>query len=440
MNPIYDQEAEAGILGCFLWEGQTCYQDAIAVGLKPEWFYDLRNKCIFTAIAELEADGKQANVITVKRVLGADLDREAGGFAYLAGLQNETPAPSYLPIWAERCRDAMLRRKAAAIASEALDLAQGSEQGEKTLAGLVARANEVLDGAKLKDSAHGPVLANALIETLEKKKALADSGQRSGIVTGLYELDKMTDGLQYGEQFIVGARPSTGKTAFGLSLVSRIAIQDNIPSLIISCEMSKEALVTRLCSICTGVSLKSLRSGRYFEDEAERIMTFNAKLAQAPLFIFDAISGATGAEVAAIVRQHARQHGVKFVLVDYLQKLKADTRNDKRTYEIADISGSLRSGAVAAKVAMMTLAQVNRDSEKADKPRPPRLHDLADSGQIERDADTVGLLHRDKDNPQNAMLVIAKQRDGETGPVRLHFNGPLTRFENEQEGDTGTSY
>jgi len=194
--------------------------------------------------------------------------------------------------------------------------------------------------------------------------------------------------------------------------------------------------VTRLCSICTGVSLKSLRSGRYFEDEAERIMTFNAKLAQAPLFIFDAISGATGAEVAAIVRQHARQHGVKFVLVDYLQKLKADTRNDKRTYEIADISGSLRSGAVAAKVAMMTLAQVNRDSEKADKPRPPRLHDLADSGQIERDADTVGLLHRDKDNPQNAMLVIAKQRDGETGPVRLHFNGPLTRFENEQEGDT----
>lgn len=440
MNPIYDQEAEAGLLGCFLWEGETCYQDALAIGLKPEWFYDLRNRRIFAAIAELEADGKQANTITVKHALGADLDREAGGFAHLANLQNETPSPGYMATWAARCRDAMLRRKAAAIASEALDLAQGAETGEKTLAGLVARANEVLDGARVKDSSHGPQLSKALIDTLEKRKALADSGNRSGIVTGLYGLDKMTDGIQFGEQFVVGARPSTGKTAFGLSLVAKIAMQDDIPSLIVSCEMSKESLVTRLCSICTGVSLKSLRSGRYFEDEAKKIVAFNARLVHAPLFVFDAISGATGLEVAAIVRQHARQHGVRFVLVDYLQKLKADKRNDKRTYEIADISGALRSGAVASNVAMMTLAQVNRDSEKGEKPRPPRLHDLADSGQIERDADTVGLLHRDKDNPSDALLIIAKQRDGETGQVKMYFNGPLTRFENEQEGDTATSY
>jgi len=193
--------------------------------------------------------------------------------------------------------------------------------------------------------------------------------------------------------------------------------------------MSTTSLVTRLCSVCTGVSLSALRYGSYNQAELQQVVTFNARLAEAPLYIFNAISGITGSEVAAVIRQHARRHGVRFVLVDYLQKVKPDKRSEKRTYEVAEVSGALRSAAVASKVALITLAQLNRESEKGNDPRLPRITDLADSSQIERDGDTVGLLHRDKENGGEAKLLIAKQRDGETGIIDLHFNGPLTRFE-----------
>jgi len=153
-------------------------------------------------------------------------------------------------------------------------------------------------------------------------------------------------------------------------------------------------------------------------------------LAAAPLFIYEGVSGVTGGQASAIIRQHARRHGVRFALVDYLQKLRPDKKGEKRTYEIGEISNALRSAAVSSGVALVSLAQINRDSDKGEKPRMPRLSDIADSAQIERDADTVALLHRDREKPNDATVIIAKQRDGETGQFSLVFNGPITRFEN----------
>jgi replicative DNA helicase len=134
----------------------------------------------------------------------------------------------------------------------------------------------------------------------------------------------------------------------------------------------------------------------------------------------------TSREISAIVRRMALKHGIKFVVVDYLQKVKADIKHEKRTYEVADISGKLRAVTVETNVSMVTLAQLNRDNQK-DKGRAPRLSDFGDSGQIERDADTAILIHRD--GPES-FLIVAKQRDGETGIVPVHFDGPHCRFEN----------
>ena len=425
---VHNLEGEQGVLGCLLWEGGDAFHDAVAAGLKAEWFYDLRNGAVFRAVSSLEAGGTPSSISTVRSRLGDGLEA-AGGLAYLMQLADATSSPANLHFYLDQCRSALLRRKAGAIAAEAADMAGGDAEGEDVLRRMAERATEAMDSVTQRDSDHGNELASQFTDSLEKRKALVDSGQRSGLRTGLRRLDSMTDGLQFGEQFIIGARPSAGKTAIGLTIAAEIAIRQNVPTLIVSCEMSTTSLVTRLCSVCTGVSLSALRYGSYNQGELQQVVTFNARLAEAPLYIFNAISGITGSEVAAVMRQHARRHGVRFVLVDYLQKVKPDKRSEKRTYEVAEVSGALRSAAVASNVALITLAQVNRESEQGKEPRMPRLCDLADSGQIERDADTVALIHRDKNNNSEAKLFLAKQRDGETGLIDLHFNGPLTRFE-----------
>jgi replicative DNA helicase len=428
--PPHNLEAEAGVLGCLLWDGADCYSEAVSMGLKAEWFHDLRHATVFKAVRELESSGTPATVHAVKHRLNGAL-QDVGGLDYLLALANDsTPSPAILPMHMEGCRSAFLNRKAAAIAAKAIELAHGTAEGEEVLSSMVKQGSEALDSVTLKESRQGKELSRCLTDNLEKKKTLADSGMRSGLPTGLNRLDEMTDGLQFGEQFIIGARPGAGKTAMGITFVAEISLRQAVPTLVISCEMSTEALMTRLCSVYTGVSLSALRYGRYTEDDMKKIMSFNMKLASSPLYIFDALRGVTGNEVAAVIRQHARRSGVKFVLIDYLQKVRPDGRSEKRTYEVAEVSGALRAAAVSNNVAMVTLAQVNRDSDKGTEVRLPRACDLADSGQIERDADSIGLIHRDKKEPTKAMLLIAKQRDGADGMMDLYYNGPLTRFEN----------
>lgn len=437
--PPHNTEAEQGVLGCLLAEDGDAFHNAIAGGLKPDWFYDLRHSQVFRAISELENEGVAAGVATVRQKLGADLEA-VGGVAYLMALQDATPSSANLPFYLDICQDALLRRKAVAIASQASDMADGSDGGESVLKTIVERATAALDDAIQKESTTGTALSRTLTDHLESRKSLADSGKRSGISTGLPKLDEMTDGLQRGEQFILGARPSAGKTAMGITIAAEIAYANAIPSLIISCEMSTASLLTRLCAVCTGISLSALRYGKYTENDFKKLMAFNERLSKTPLYIYDAINGITGSEAAAVIRQHARRFGVKFALVDYLQKLRPDRKAEKRTYEIGEISGALRSSAVNSGVALLTLAQLNRDSDKGTEPRQPRLSDLADSAQIERDADTVALIHRGSKIPTSAKLLIAKQRDGETGQIDLYFNGPITRFENHSEKPDTSDY
>ena len=426
--PPFNTEAEAGVLGCLMAPEGDCYNDAIAAGLKRDWFYDLRHATVFRAIEEIEASGTPVSFQMVRQKLEPSL-LEAGGVAYLLTLQNDsTPSPTFLPIWLEQCRDAVLKRKAVVIATRAIDLAHGTDDGESVLNSMADSSTAAVDATSQKDSAHGKILASRLVDALEIRRQLADSGQRSGICTGLPKLDEMTDGLQFGEQFIIGARPSAGKTAMGLTLVAEIAIRKAVPTLIISCEMSTESLLMRLCAVCSGITLSTLRRGAFQEADMPRLTAFNARLSTAPLYIFDAVGGITGDEASAVIRQHARMHGVKCVLVDYLQKIRADKKSEKRTYEVAEVSHALRSAAVRSKVALVTLAQLSREPEKGTEPRAPRLADLADSAQIERDADTIALLHRDKQDQSKAMLLIAKQRDGKTGMLNLDFNGELTEF------------
>jgi replicative DNA helicase len=334
------------------------------------------------------------------------------------------PSSEHLPIHVSVIKEASERRK---LREAGLRLAQDAINGEikptdavSTLEGqLLVSASEQSDIVDAKT-----VVSNFIADTQERFNR---KGQLSGVPTGFRMLDKMTDGIQLGELFLAAARPSVGKTALAISITEEACIKNNVPTLFITCEMSEKAIMRRLVSSVGSIPMQSIKTGQLNQHEMSKLMAATVKCSKAPLFFLDRSSGASISEITAVAKRSIRKNGIKLVVVDYLQKI-AGQKSEKRTYEIADVSGKLKALAAKTKTAVLALAQLNRESEK-EKGRPPRLADLADSGQIERDADTVVLINRDRSVAKGeSMLIIAKQRDGECGIVNVGYDGEFCRF------------
>jgi len=269
-------------------------------------------------------------------------------------------------------------------------------------------------------------VAGSFIDSMQER--FSRKGTLSGVTTGFHWLDDKTDGLQHGELAIIAARPSIGKTAIAIAIAEAAAVKAKTPTLFISLEMSKEAIFRRSVASLGKVPMQNLKSGNLSEGDMRSMTQASGKLASSPLWFLDGSSSQSIASITANIRRAVRKHKVRLVIIDYLQKVKAAEKSEKRTYEVAEVSGKLKDIAVQTGVALLSLAQLNRENEK-DKGRQPRLTDLADSGQIERDADLVMLLDRDRKEPKGeASIVIAKQRDGECGIVKLWYDGQFCRF------------
>jgi replicative DNA helicase len=255
-------------------------------------------------------------------------------------------------------------------------------------------------------------------------------GAPTGIPTPWPNFNKMTGGLQLGEFSVIGARPSVGKTALGLNVARHAAMNLGVQTLIISLEMSAGALTRRMLCDAEGVPMSELRKGTFNQDDFVAFTKFTGALSKAPLRIVQLTGGADARRVCGIIRQDVRRHGTKLVLIDYLQKIRSSGRHEKRTYEVGEVSTALAGITKETNVAMLCLAQLNRESDKGD--RCPRLSDLADSSQVERDGDLIGLLHRkvspDDLEGEKTSLIIAKARDSETGLIPLSFDGRYQRF------------
>jgi len=253
-------------------------------------------------------------------------------------------------------------------------------------------------------------------------------GHLSGITSGFRKLDHMTDGFQFGELAIIAARPSIGKTAIAIAIAKAACIENKAPTLFISLEMSDESIVRRMVSTIGSIPMQDIKTGDLDEKGLRSMSTASAKIAGSPIHFISGSGISSIATITAVIRRAVRKWGVKLVLVDYLQKIHGTKAAEKRTYEIAEVSGKLKAVAADTKTAVVALAQLNRENEK-DKARAPRLTDLADSGQIERDADLVLLLDRVRNEPMGeAIIAIAKQRDGECGIVKLYYEGQYCRF------------
>lgn len=429
--PPHSIEGEQGVLGCILLSPQDCLLECFDSIPDPSAFYDLRHRQIYQSMQAMDRIGLKIDLITLQQFMKDRKELElAGGLAYLSSLPDHTPSPSNLDHYLDIVRDKFLLRN---LVSTCTEIASKAYIHTGNTDELIAKSEYDICKVCRQDKYEQQITPG-----LGAKGFIADMDSRvsrkgpSGIITGFHDLDKLTDGIQFGEQFIIGARPSIGKTAIGLNIFMRACLLDGIKAVFISLEQSHTALLRRLASAYCHVNMHHIKTGNLRDEEQAKLCEFSLKYKSSKATIYDFVStGANANLIASVVRRAARD-GTKLVVIDYLQKIKPPSKSEKRTYEVGEVSGILRAAAVESKVAMITLAQLNRENEK-EKGRPPRLSDLADSGQIERDADMVGLLHRDRaEKVGPATLCIAKQRDGETGMVHLHFTGQYCEFVNGQ--------
>lgn len=433
--PPHSIEAERGVLGCILLAPECL--DECQEQITPGAFYDLPHRKIYETLVALRNEAVAIDVLTLQqRLKDSNALSAVGGIEFLSTLPDKVPSAGNLPSYLAIVREKHHLRRLVKTCARAIEKVY-ADDGDATA--LLGQIQSGFLGMDCDNSAtlDGRECAQRMTDELERRYMLNHSEggpKRSGLVTGFADFDHMTDGLQFGEQTILAARPSIGKSAFALNVVHRVCITDNIPTAFITLEMTAESLMKRMLSNHAHISMGSLRDGSFTEREFSKFTAFSTMLRSRPIHIVDGVRGMTIDQIIGAGRRLWRKHGIKLFVIDYLQTISPSERQEKRTYEVGAISKALKALAIETKAAMLTIAALNRESEKDKQAggRMPRLSDLAQSGQIEFDADTVALLHRDRDPEKagQAVLFIAKQRDGELGTIPLHFNGQFCRFEN----------
>ena len=422
-DPFHANDDEYGMIGACLNGTIDTSSDAVSE-IRSEWIQRDELRLTFDVIRGMVQEGKSPTLSDLYKEWQKAYGQLPAPFDAWNQAMEVCPSPSNLTYYTKAIVEAAHRRQ----------LRDAGDRLIRESAMLTLQPDQIVSNAE------AGLSIDVSKETLTTSKQVAGSfidqmqdrfnrkGQLSGIPTGFFHLDEKTDGLQPREMAIIAARPSIGKTAIAIAIAEHAAIKSKVPTLFISLEMSKEAIFRRTISTVGNIPMQSLKSGNLNEGEMKSMMLSSGKVANSPLWFIDGSSIHSISNIMANVRRAVRKHGVRLVIVDYLQKIKAADRSEKRTYEVAEVSGKLKDIAVQTGVAMLCLAQLNRESEK-EKGRQPRLTDLADSGQIERDADLVMLLNRDRSEPSGeAAIIIAKQRDGECGIVNLHYEGQFCRF------------
>jgi replicative DNA helicase len=435
--PPQSVEAEQAVLGGLLLDNSTW--DSIADRLRAEDFYRRDHQQIFTGIAELSARSEPSDAVTLAEYLAAKgLADETGGLAYLAGLARDTPTAANIRAYADIVRERSLLRQLIRVSGEVAASAYESEG--RTAADLVDEAErrvfEIAEQGRRTGSGFVQ-LHDILGATIDRLDLLQQNqGQLTGVSTGYHDLDTMTAGLQPGDLIIVAGRPSMGKTTLALNIAENAAIGAAIPVAVFSMEMSRDQLAMRMISSLGRVDQSHLRTGNFGDEDWARINGAIAQMKTAPIYIDD--SGAlTPTEVRARARRLKREKGsLGLIVIDYLQLMQVPGTKENRATEISEISRSIKSLAKELGVPVIALSQLNRNLEQRPDKRP-KMADLRDSGSIEADADLVVFIYRDEvynedsQDKGTAEIIVAKQRNGPIGTVRLTFLGKYTRFESQ---------
>jgi replicative DNA helicase len=442
--PQHSIEAEMGVLGCALLDPNQCIGECIEK-LKDDGkmaFYDLRHQTIYETLSEMFNARAAIDLITVQQHLkDRQLLDQVGGMAYLSQLQDAVPSAANLGYYLDIVREKYVLRRLIQTCTGVVGKVFDFEGEVDTLLDDVEKEILQVNESRVQNGVV-PIndLVHGAISTIENY--FGRQGQLGGLATGFTDLDKMTDGLHGGEMIIIAARPSMGKTSLAMNIAEHVAMEQKLPVVVFSLEMSAASLILRMMCSLARVNLRSIREGFMSEADFPKLTNAAGRLSVSKLFIDDT-AGLSILQLRARARRLAQQHGIKLFVIDYLQLLNSTARRaqENRQQEIADISSGIKALAKELNVPVIVLSQLNRELEK-DKSRKPRLSDLRESGSIEQDADLVGLLYKPNagdDEEDGAVadesaglpvnLLIAKQRNGPTGDIHLTFLKPYTRFE-----------
>jgi replicative DNA helicase len=428
--------AEAAVLGSMLIDPECIGQ--VVEHLERDAFYRIEHRHIFEALITLYEKNKGIGIDAVllrDELVKRNCLEEAGGIEYIAKILDSVPSAANVTYYTGVVKDKMLLRELISAAGEILDDAY--DQTGETRQALDEAERRIFAVTDKNISGNAVALKDLVVRSFE----LIENRQGShvtGLATGYYELDDLTCGLQDGEMIIVAGRPSMGKTSLALNIAEHVGLVDAIPIAVFSLEMGRQQLAERfLCSI-SEIDSQKVRRGLLSDEDYKKLADACAELSEAPIYIDDT-STLTPLELRAKARRLKSRHDIQCIVVDYLQLMHLGSgRAESRQQEITTISRYIKALARELSVPVVVLSQLNRSPEGREGHRP-RMSDLRESGSIEQDADVVMLLHRedyyhrgelDYQQDNTAELIIAKQRNGPTGTVRLTFREKITRFEN----------
>jgi replicative DNA helicase len=427
-------EAEQSVIGSMLMD-----KDAIIAAseiITASDFYQQQYGVMFESMVELFNEGDPVDLITLQnRLKEKDVPPEVSSLDFVRDIMTSVPTSVNVKSYANIVREKAVLRRLIKVNEEIENLCYG---GRDKLEDILAHTEKsVFDLLQSRGGGEFVPIRQVALNVLEKIEAASKSNSTvTGIPTGFIDLDYRTSGFQPSDFILIAARPSMGKTAFVLNVVEHVAVKKGLPCMVFSLEMSKEQLVNRMLSMESNVDSQKLRTGTLTDSDWDAVVEGIGTIGSSKLIIDDT-PGISISELRSKCRKMKLEYGLSIVIIDYLQLMSGSRKggNDNRQQEISDISRSLKALARELHAPVIALSQLSRACETRTDHRP-MLSDLRESGAIEQDADVVMFLYRDDyynkdtEHPNEAEVIIAKQRNGPIGTVNLIWKPEYTKFVN----------
>ena len=435
----HSKEAEASVIGAMIRDGYAVIQ-ALEI-LQPEDFYSRQFQVLFSTMKEMTRDGIAIDFVSLQDKLKSkkDVPPEFFSLETLKNLAMDVPTVANIRIYCEMVRSKAILRALIRTNEEIADMCYKGEEDLESI--LESTEKKIFNLLLERNSREFVPIAEVAMNVLHRvEEASKQKNAITGVASGFIDLDYRTAGFQKSDLILIAARPSMGKTAFVLNILDYVAVKKQEPVMIFSLEMSKEQLANRLLSLETKIEADKLRKGTLTDEEWGDLIEGVDRLSRSNVFIDDT-PGISVSELRGKCRKRKLETGLSLIMIDYLQLMSGEKgkRNaESRQQEISDISRSLKALAREMDCPVIALSQLSRAVEQRPDHRP-MLSDLRESGAIEQDADIVMFLYRDDyynkdtEHPNEAELIIAKQRNGPIGTVRLLWQPQYTRFKNAEK-------
>ncbi|MDD5879826.1 MAG: replicative DNA helicase [Clostridiales bacterium] len=428
--PPHSVESEQSILGSIILDKDAII--TVAETINPSDFYKEAHKIIYESMLSLNSNNEPIDLITLIEELRKEghLDN-IGGISYLTSLSTIVPTTSNVKYYANIVKEKSVMRQLIKASNEIINLGYDASTDVQEI--LNKAEKNIFDISQEKSGDDIQPINAVLQDTFDMiEKLCTEKKEVTGITTGFKDLNKKINGLQRTDLILLAARPAMGKTAFSLNLVQNAALKGDASVAVFSLEMSKEQLVQRMLSAQSNVELSKIKTGTLGESDWPRIIDGMAVLSEAKIFIDDT-PGIKISEIRSKCRRLKMEKGLDLILIDYLQLMEGEGKNENRQQEIAKISRSLKILAKELDCPVVALSQLSRSPELR-KDHRPILSDLRESGSIEQDADIVMFLYRDEyyhddsEKKNIGEVIVAKNRHGETGNVELVWFGQVQKF------------